>query len=88
MTIHDDLREVMGLLPCPFCGADPKYHTHKGVWRMHHVYHCGTSECPAKHGPGPSGPSCPTFATQAQAIAAWNHRPALLDRQEGEDDSA
>lgn len=71
-------QEVVGPLPCAFCGNAPALHQHRGVWRMHAVYHCETSGCPAQHARnvnGP-GPSCYTYGTVAEALAGWNKRAA------------
>jgi len=51
------------LLPCPFCGAEAKLLCHSGAWRVVDTnYKCDIQ------------PSEKWFATEEEAIAAWNRR--------------
>ena len=58
------MTEPTELLPCPFCESQPTVHndTDGPFW----VVACGNLECAAQ--PETSG------KTEADAIAAWNHR--------------
>lgn len=74
--IHDDLREVMGLLPCPFCGAPvdqdecpyPSGRRTSVDGRTMYVVNCTNNEC---------GGQCLGWGADG-ARKAWNTRPALL----------
>lgn len=69
-------RTEMPLLPCPFCGGEPRFQITKGVWRNHFSCGCKRYGCPcfsADRTSPQSGPAL-TFKTEQEAVDAWNTR--------------
>lgn len=58
------------LLPCPFCGCDPMPDYCSTNDGPAYLFHCQSKNCPAW--PSVQGD------TEAEAIAAWNERPAPI----------
>ena len=57
------------LLPCPFCGGEADVMLSQSRWgQSYTIHHDALGKCPAEY------VSSMQFATEAEAIAAWNAR--------------
>ncbi len=69
------------LLPCPFCGSEAILSVERGLWKEHCSVKCSVAY-PCRCAGAPCVPTW--YETVELAIAAWNTRAVLREKEQGE----